>query len=896
MTKRKIYILSSSHWDREWYQTFQQYRFRLTRMMDGLLETFEKYPDYKFFYLDGQTIPLKDYLEIRPQNTGKIERLIKEGRLLIGPWYCMPDEFLISGEGLIRNLQRGYADCRSLGVDPCRNGYVCDIFGHNTQLPQLFAGFGIPMVSLFRGACDHPDRAFTWEGADGTRTFVNVQHKDCAYSEFYFNTRYIFEKSEELDLDGITAKVRKYLAQELPLCPTSSFTMVDGVDHIDAEERLPLILDHLNKVFDDVEFIHSNNEDYLTDILTENKQLDLVKGPLYAVAKRGVNNALLKNVLSSQVHLKQDNNFCESQMTFAIEPFAVFSDMLKSEAHPGTRYWRYVDKEGFIDAAWEYILQNQPHDSICGCSITAVHEDNVNRYKQAKEIIGTVKADSLAHITFAVGTAGKGKSGAVVVYNPSQTAVDGIREIEFEIRAGTHHSNFRFYNEKGENLKTTVTGQRFAVKKVAEYNRLIEMPGFDVYTLALPLRIEPYGYTTVTYDSLLTHRNGNESWQYIEYQPPQRNPGSMRTSKNTIDNGALVITVNANGTVDILDKATGSLYKNLLLFEDCADTGEGWNYVKPAFDREYLSTASPARVGFMCDSPDTVKLCIDVEMAIPVSGTGAARSEKTSVMFIENILTVYKNERSVLIKTKVDNRHTDHRLRAVFETGIKTERFKTSLPFDITEWDIEKADNTYDKETDTYVNPNQGVVSVSDGKRGIALYNNGLYETAVHNKESAAVYLTLFRSFPNEVGQTSSVMGKMQFAMTFDYKLEFFSQMTDSQLMKNANAFKTGLECVTAEQHTGPLGPSGSFFSMTGAAVLSGLRDVAINGKTYREIRIYDLDGGSEGEISLLKPIMRAQECDLRHIKTADTAIINGKLQYTLARKQIKTYLCETEG
>ncbi len=895
MTKRKIYILSSTHWDREWYQTFQQYRFRLTRMMDGLLETFENFPDYKYYHLDGQTIPLKDYLEIRPENRGKIEKLIKDGRLLIGPWYCMPDEFLISGEALLRNLQRGYSDCMQWGVEPCRNGYVCDIFGHNTQLPQIFAGFDIPMVSLFRGACDHPDRAFTWQGADGTRTFVNVQHKDCAYSEFYFNARFIFDKKEELNLDGIAARVRKYIDEELPLCPTSAFTMIDGVDHIDVEDRIPQILNHLNKTFGDVEFIHSNNEDYLTDILTENKTLDVVEGPLYAIAKRGVNNALLKNVLSSQVHLKQDNNYCESQLTFTVEPYAMFSRMLKDTANPGTRYYRYVDKKGFIDAAWEFVLQNQPHDSICGCSITAVHEDNVNRFKQAKEIINTVKTDSLVHMTYAVNTAGKGKNGAVVVYNPSQNTIKGIREIEFEIQAGTHHSNFRFYNEKGENIKTTSTGYHTYSKKVANYNQLIEMPGYEVYTLALPLEIPPYGYTTITYDSLLTHRNGNESWQYIEYQPPQRNIGSMRTSKNTIDNGALVISVNGNGTINVLDKLSGSLYDNLLLFEDCADVGEGWNYIKPMFDKEYLSTASSAQVSFMCDSPDMVKLCITAEMTIPDRNAGITRSDKTSVMLIENILTVYKNERSIVIKTKVDNKHTEHRLRAVFETGIKTDKFKTSLPFDITEWDIEKEDNTYDKETDTFVNPNQGLISVSDGRRGLAVYNNGLYETAVHNKDSAAVYLTLFRSFPNEVAQNAGVMGRMLFAMTFDYKLEFFSDISDSALMKNANEFKNGLECVSAKTHEGPLGSSGSLFDMTGAAVLSGMRDVTVDGKNCIEIRIYDLDGGSEGEIALFMPVKNAFESDFRHIKTADALLENGRLQYKLANKQIKTFIIEAE-
>jgi alpha-mannosidase/mannosylglycerate hydrolase len=340
----------------------------------------------------------------------------------------------------------------------------------------------------------------------------------------------------------------------------------------------------------------------------------------------------------------------------------------------------------------------------------------------------------------------------------------------------------------------------------------------------------------------------------------------------------------------VFDKASGSSYDNLLLFEDCADVGEGWNYIKPMIDKEYLSSASAAQVSVMCDSPDLIKLCITVEMAIPTAGTGITRSDKTSVMSIENVLTVYKNERSIIIKTKVDNKNTEHRLRAVFETGIKTDVFKTSLPFDITEWNIEKADNTYDKETDTFVNPNQGLISVSDGRRGIAVYNNGLYEAAVLNKDSAAVYLTLFRSFPNEVAQSTSIMGKMLFEMTFDYKLEFFSEISNSALMKNANEFKTGLDYVSVKSHGGKLSPAGSFIDITGSAILSGMRDIA-DGKC--ELRIYDLDGGSEGEITLFSPIKSAFESDFRHIRTADAVIVNGKLKYKLGSKQIKTFIIE---
>jgi len=114
----KIYVLSHTHWDREWYQDYQGFRTRLVYMMDELIHHMEKDPEYQFFTLDGQTIILDDYLEIRPENRSRLEKLIQDGRIIIGPWYVMPDEFLVSGESLIRNLMKGMRQARSWGVRP----------------------------------------------------------------------------------------------------------------------------------------------------------------------------------------------------------------------------------------------------------------------------------------------------------------------------------------------------------------------------------------------------------------------------------------------------------------------------------------------------------------------------------------------------------------------------------------------------------------------------------------------------------------------------------------------------------------------------------------------------------------------------------------------------------
>ena len=125
----QTHIISHTHWDREWYLTYEQFRLRLVGLVDRLLDLMEAHPEYEHFHLDGQTIVLEDYLELRPQQEPRLRRLIADGRILIGPWYDMPDEFLVSGESLVRNLARGHRMAAAFGT-PMPVGYLPDLFGH----------------------------------------------------------------------------------------------------------------------------------------------------------------------------------------------------------------------------------------------------------------------------------------------------------------------------------------------------------------------------------------------------------------------------------------------------------------------------------------------------------------------------------------------------------------------------------------------------------------------------------------------------------------------------------------------------------------------------------------------------------------------------------------------
>ena len=162
----------STHWDREWYRQFQGFRYYLVEMTDRLLDSLES-GETPGFIFDGQTIVLDDYLEIRPENRARVEALVKSGRLRVGPWYCMPDELIVSGEALVENLLVGQNTARAYGSEPWRFGYICDMFGHAADMPRIFAGFGINGAFLGRGITRLPNGTFfRWRSPDGSECVV----------------------------------------------------------------------------------------------------------------------------------------------------------------------------------------------------------------------------------------------------------------------------------------------------------------------------------------------------------------------------------------------------------------------------------------------------------------------------------------------------------------------------------------------------------------------------------------------------------------------------------------------------------------------------------------------------------------------------------------------------
>lgn len=290
----RAFIVSHTHWDREWYLPFQLYRMKLVKLIDKLLDVLEGDPRFRSFTLDGQTIVVGDYLDIRPEREGDLKRFVKEGRILIGPWYILPDEFLVSGEATVRNLMLGHRIAEAFG-GVMKVGYIPDPFGHISQMPQILRGFGMDSCVLWRGLNDEGKTLpteFYWQAPDGSK--ILTVHLRMGYC----NAANLPEKSEEA-----LKRVEALLRASAPSLSTSNMLLMNGCDHLEPQPFLPTLIEALNREIGDAHLVQGTLMEYIQAVRNEAPELPTIIGE-----QRSHRYALLlPGVLSTRTYLKQEN-------------------------------------------------------------------------------------------------------------------------------------------------------------------------------------------------------------------------------------------------------------------------------------------------------------------------------------------------------------------------------------------------------------------------------------------------------------------------------------------------------------------------------------------------------------------------------------------------------------
>ncbi len=338
------------------------------------------------FTLDGQLATVDDYLEIRPEAEERIRALVRSGRLAIGPWQTLVDEFLVDGETIVRNLETGLARAEELG-GTMRVGYLPDMFGHVAQMPQILRAAGIETAVVWRGVPAAVDRhRFVWEAPDGSA--VVAEYLPAGYG----NAAYLFEVEGEPPLEPFEERFRPWFGGD------DILGMV-GTDH------MPLVRDLTSRI--GAAAVVGTLAEYLAHPSADG--LATWHGELRSAARAN----LLPGVVSARIDLKTACSRAERWLERYAEPL----ETLYGGAWP----------EPFLKQAWTRMFQNAAHDSICGCSADEVSAQVLVRYAEAEQIGQELTRRAVAHIAAQV------RRGAFAVVNPSPHERTDLVELELEV-------------------------------------------------------------------------------------------------------------------------------------------------------------------------------------------------------------------------------------------------------------------------------------------------------------------------------------------------------------------------------------------------------------------------------------------------------------------------------
>jgi mannosylglycerate hydrolase len=392
---RRIAVVPHTHWDREWYDPFQTFRLKLVRLIDDLLDQMERDSSYRHFMLDGQLAVIDDYLEIRPENEERLRALASAGRLSVGPWYILMDEFLVSGETIVRNLQAGIQRGTAFG-GVMEVGYLPDMFGHIAQMPQILSEAGFEHTVVWRGVPSSVDRtAFRWESPDGSA--VRAEYLVAGYG----NGAALPNDAKALvrRLHALLEEFDQFIGPDDPLL------LMNGTDHHRPQAWLGKVVAEANQLQGELELAITSLPDYLAHV--PDQPLTTHSGEL----RSGARSNLLMGVGSNRVDVKQAAARAERTLERMAEPLSAL--FLPPHARP----------DAFLDLAWTLMIRNSAHDSICACSTDDVVDAVLHRYAEARHI-----GEGLAEEALAAVATSMSRSGPLTV-NPTARERSGMVEL-----------------------------------------------------------------------------------------------------------------------------------------------------------------------------------------------------------------------------------------------------------------------------------------------------------------------------------------------------------------------------------------------------------------------------------------------------------------------------------
>ncbi|MBW3668721.1 MAG: alpha-mannosidase [Actinobacteria bacterium] len=647
---RRVAIVPHTHWDREWYAPFQTFRLRLVELLDSFLPALERDLSYAHFLLDGQMAVVDDYLEVRPEEEERLRRLAASGRLSMGPWYILMDEFLVSGETIVRNLQRGLTRAAAFGgASPV--GYLPDMFGHIAQMPQLLQQAGMAHTVVWRGVPSAVDRnAFWWSAPDGSTVRAEFMPKG------YGNGAAI--------PDDAKALVRRIAAHDAEV---GSFLLdgmlwMNGTDHQVPQPWLGRVVAEANDIQSDYRLEVTSLAAYLADAPTEG--LPSWTGEL----RSGAMSNLLMGVGSNRVDVKQAAARAERSLERRAEPLCAL--FFPASSWPGS----------LLDLAWREVIRNSAHDSVCACSADEAVDAVLVRYAEARQIAEGLAARAVDAVGASMANAGvvvvnaspRTRGGLVELLLPGDGPVSGAQVLRSRTATLAEHrlSGRELGGILGQirsqqldedtyvnaiRVEETDDGLDIVIEADARLRTefLVEEAKRDLYARAganpdAPVRVRieqpPSRRVLVRVDDV-----PGFGWKLWEMAPATVEPVVVGDDGMSMANGLVSAAVDSGDGTFSVDGVAG--FDRLVDSLDCGDT---YNYCPPEND-VVVDTPSSVDVRVLERGP------IRARLEVTRSFTWQDRA-----VVVVTVLELQAGERAVRVHTTFDNPVGDHRLRAVF--------------------------------------------------------------------------------------------------------------------------------------------------------------------------------------------------------------------------------------
>jgi alpha-mannosidase len=671
---QRVDVVPHTHWDREWYLPFQTFRLRLVAVLDDLLDDLTASPDFTHFLLDGQLAAIDDYLEVRPEREDQLRELNRAGRLAMGPWYTLPDEFLVSGETLVRDLETGMDRADGLG-GPMMVGYLPDMFGHVGQMPQLLASFGFEHAVVWRGVPAAITRSgFWWEAPDGTRVRAE-----------YLPTGYGNGAKMPEDAEAFGERVATWIEGQRDIVRGDPVLWMNGSDHLPHQPFIPKVVVDATKLSEgELDLRICSLAEHLADAPTDD--LPVWRGELRSSAR--VN--LLFGVGSNRVDVRQASARAERALEQVAEPlWAVFAP---AELWP----------ERLLRLAWRLVILNAAHDSVGACSADEVVTAVLARYTEARQI-----ADGLAEqATRLIGAALAGH--APVAVNTSARERGGLVEVTLPGHVPLPHEQVvhatppdRLLDELSASgapvrlnaeldARPNVHGVEFvddpsgalSVRLVVDPSRGGRFPAQSSVQLlqaladATPDRHVCLQLADVARRRVMVHVAAVPGFGWAPVEPSGVRPVAVDGLR--MANGLTTVEVDAHTGTFAIDAHTG-----LGRLVDDGDAGDTYNYNPP--DRDIV-VEGPEHldVHVVERGPLRARIRLDATYRWPqrVDDRTLARTGD-EVVEVSTTVELRAGERFVRVSTTVDNRCEDHRLRAWFPLPEPATSSRAECAFDV---------------------------------------------------------------------------------------------------------------------------------------------------------------------------------------------------------------------